>query len=140
MSMEIFFKAIITIVVIVVSLFFLMWIWRSQIDLKATFHKIIKKSIPGTDIIATRDPTKIYQAGKEVGEVTGKVDTTDGRTVFEELCETAQLKHDIPFEFQRKSYRIISIEGITGMKVVASTNGSEVKTSVLSNVVCEEVQ
>ena len=140
MSMEILFKIIITIAAIVILFFFLRWIWKSQIDIKATSYRIIKKFIPGTDTIATRDPNKIYQNGKAVGIVTGKIETQNDIVIFEELCETEELNQDIPFEYQRQKLQIIKIESITGLKVITSNEGSQTRKSVLSNVVCREIQ
>jgi len=137
--MEMSFKIIVTIVAVAILFFFLRWMWKSQIDLKATSYRIIKKFIPWTETIATREPNKIYQNGKAVGIVTGKIETQNDIVIFEELCETGELNQDIPFEYQRQKLQIISVKTTTGMKIVTSQKGSQIKKSVLSNVACKKV-
>ena len=143
MLMETLFKIGITIVVIALIYFqiiFLRGVWKSQIDIRATCSKLMRKLSPEEEIIVTRDPAKIYQNGKVVGEVTGSVEVKNDFTIFKELTETEGLVQNMPFEYQRYRLKIINVGTRTGMKVVTSNKGSQVKKSVISDVVCKEVK
>jgi hypothetical protein len=135
MSLEIPFKVAMTILGVVVFLFFLKGVWRGQIDIKETCLKIARKVIPWTDVIAKRSHNKIYQNGREVGTVSGNVQEKNNTIIFEELCETENLNRDIPFEYQRHKLKIIRIEIINRLKIDNST-----KKDVLTNIVCEKIK
>ncbi|MDA2929190.1 hypothetical protein MYX84_04440 [Acidobacteria bacterium AH-259-O06] len=137
-SMEIAFKIAATIVVAVLIYFevlFLVTVWRSHVDPKATIGRIVQRLAPDRDFIATRDPNLIYQNGEVVGEVTGRVTIDGNRVEFTELTNTAQLDRDKPFEYQRRKLRIVQIRSSSGMKL--GMQGP--RENVLGDVVCEVI-
>ncbi len=140
MSSELLFKVFLTIVVLFFSIGSLKWIWRSQIDVKETGRKLLETPQKSMDWVATREPDKIYQNGKVVGNVSGPVDDSDEYIKFQELSETSALNQNAFFEYQRYKLKIKQIESITGMKIDTSNDKSSVKRSVLSNVVCEKIK
>lgn len=89
--MELLLKLGITAVVgvfIYYQVLFLRFVWTSQIDPTETIARFFRQLSPQPDVIATRDPSGIYQDGKKVGEVTGHVETREDTVVFEQLSET----------------------------------------------------
>ena len=140
MSLEISFKVAMTILGVIVFIFFLKGVWKGQIDIKETWSRVARKVIPGTDVIAKRYPNKIYQDGKEVGTVSGNVQEKNDTIIFEELCETEELNRDIPFEYQRHKLKIIRINTIAGLRIAISNTNSKTKKAVLTNVVCEKIK
>jgi hypothetical protein len=140
LNSELLLKVFLTIIVLYFSIGSLRWIWRSQIDIKETVRKILETPQKSMDWIATREPDKIYQDGKVVGDVSGPVEDTDLYIKFQELSETSALNQNIPFEYQKYKLKIKQIESITGMKIDTSNDKSSVKRSVLSNVVCEKIK
>ncbi len=142
--METLFKVAITGVVVCLvyyQLLFLRSVWRSQIDPRATFSRLLDKLKTESDIIATRDPLKIYQAGESVGDVTGAV-TQDGATwTFKQISNTTRLQPDRPFEYQRTTLRVVQIGSRTGFASTTTVGGtSNTATDVLEDVTCEVAQ
>jgi hypothetical protein len=140
MSSELLFKVFLTIVVLFFSIGSLKWIWRSQIDVKETGRKLLETPQKSMDWVVTREPDKIYQNGKVVGDVSGPVEDADEYIKFQELSETSALNQNAFFEYQRYKLKIKQIESITGMKTYVSNEKSYVKRSLLSNVVCEKIK
>jgi hypothetical protein len=132
--METIFKIAITAVVLSViyyQLLFVRTVWKSQIDPRATIARWIKKLQPEDSVIATRDPTKIYQSGKAVGDVTGSVSTDGPKVVFKQLSNTGDLRADQPFEYQRSKLKIVSVASRVGMLVNMTESGSIHRKDVL---------
>ncbi len=135
--MQILCKVLVTGIVIVFVLLpgfmFIRWTWKSEIDPRQTVSKVFsflfnRKS----DLIATRDPSKIYQGGSEVGNVTVDVNNVDGPfIVFPEVCDTGKLDKDKPFEYRNYKLRIIHIE----QEFVIS--GSPLKKDVKRGMSCQ---
>jgi hypothetical protein len=137
---ELALKIGITIVVVVFmyyQLAFLKWTWFNQIDPKQTFSRFLKKATPSAEVIATRDPNKIYQNGNPVGNITGNVTIKDNNIIFEKLIETSALERNIPFEYKRDTYKIIKIEQEIGAEI---SNITGFNKNVLKNVVCEKMK
>ena len=62
---------------------------NNEIDIKESIIGwFIRKPSVG-DAIVIRDPKKIYQDGKEVGDVSGEVTITDNSTKFKEISNAA---------------------------------------------------
>jgi hypothetical protein len=142
--MEYVVKITISLVVIVLiyyQLCILKWTWSNQIDPKATLSKLLKKAKPDTEeLIAVRDPDKIYQDGAAVGDVTGDVVVRGDTTIFKELCNTRGLKIDMQFEYRRDKYRIESIGSTSVLGLIARSGGQgERKEHVKKEVVCRKV-
>jgi hypothetical protein len=138
--LEILFKACVTLVVVVViywQVVFLKWLWPSHIDVKATFSRFVREAAPKTDVIATREPNRIYQDGMPVGNVVGIVKEIGDNTVFEKISETSDLKRNLPFEFKRATYRIVKI-GRTSAVDISDLTGSH--EAVLAEVVCQRMK
>ena len=142
MLMETVFKIAITVVLLCAvyyQLLFIRTIWRSQIDPRATISRLIKKLQPESSVIATRDPGKIYQSGKPVGDVTGAVSIDGPKVIFKQLSDTTDLQADKPFDYQRSTLKIVSIASRTGMLVDMSDSGTRHARDVLGDVVCEKL-
>jgi hypothetical protein len=141
--MEIVFKIAVTAVVLCViyyELAFVRGVWRSQVDPMATVGRILDTLKPRTDMIATRDQSKIYQSGKPIGDVSGEV-TEDIETVkFTRLMNTSAMLVDQPFESRRLRLKIRSIGFRTGMYVNQTDSGTITGRDVLSDVVCVKQQ
>ena len=92
--MENILKVIVTAFVVCLVYYqavFVLTLWKSHIDPAATFEKLLGKFKPKSDIIATREPNKIYQRGQAVGEDLGSVETTGNRVKFAQLVNTTGL-------------------------------------------------
>ena len=141
--METLLKIGITIVVcllIYYQIVFLKWTWSTQIDPKATFSRLLKKATPDIEVIATRDPNKIYQDGNIVGEITGAIETKGDIIIFKQLSETSKLNRYAPIEHRRDKYQIVKITRSIGMKTVVSNTGSEQKSAVLEDIFCKKLK
>ena len=137
---EVIFKIGVTITVGVLiywQLAFLKWVWPTQIDVKATLCKFIDKAAHKTDVIATRDPNKIYQEGKSVGNVIGKVEVKDNIVSFTRIGETSNLSRGDPFEYGRDKYKIMRVENAVRLDFFQK---GDTHTDVLVNVECMKVQ
>jgi len=119
--MQVFYKGIIILVVLIFWFYpgylFLKMIWKSQIDPKATCSRIVTFLAPLSEMIATRNPKKIYQDGKEVGNITGKVVSANDRIIFEEVCDTGELNIGEPFEYERYKLKVTHIDEVIGIKM-----------------------
>ena len=99
-----------------------------------------KKVEKPVDWIATRDENAIYQNGEIVGNVTEKVDETEDKLIFHEICNTSELNQELIFEYRREKLRIIEIGSIIGQENIVTSSGSEIKYNIIRNVVCEKVK
>jgi hypothetical protein len=137
MIVEIVFKILVTLILIIV----IVWIWTHHIDVKETilglFEKVVQKMI---EWIATRDKNAIFQNGKIVGNVTAKVDETEDKLIFHEICNTSKLNQELPFEYRREKLMIVEIGSIIGQENIVTSSGSEIKYNIIRNVVCEKVK
>jgi hypothetical protein len=115
-------------------------VWRSQIDPQVTVSRVLAKLKPDADVIATRDPAKIYQGGVPVGDVTGEISRDGSKWTFKQISNTTRLQTDQPFEYQRNRLRIVGIGSRTGMLVNMTDSGTQQATDVLGDVVCDIVQ
>lgn len=143
--MEIVVKLIITISVVSVFLLAgfgsykaIRWTWTNQIDPATTFKQLRDSKPKIADVVVSRDPQKIYQNGQPVGNITGEVKISDSQIIFDEITDSSQLERSQPIEYKRYKIKIIKIESSTGLSIVASDTGSQTKSSVLRNVVCEK--
>jgi hypothetical protein len=118
----------------------IVWTWKNQIDPVTTFKQLKESEPQIASLIASRDPQKIYQKGKSVGNITGEVVFSDDQIIFAEITDSSELDRGQPIEYQRYKLRIIKIESAIGLYIGASTSGSETKSGVLKNVVCEKGQ
>ena len=129
---EIVFKIAVTALVVIISLWFILWLWGQQVDLRQTWRNIVKRCSPvDRDIIATRDQKKIYQGGKEVGSITGKVTMGEESIVFEEVCDSEGLNITQPFKYERYTVKVAHIDEIVGVQI-----GNPVKTGVKRGMKC----
>jgi hypothetical protein len=141
--MEFIIKIFLTVAVIVIIFFCvisLRWIWRSQIDVKETGRQLLNTPKRSMDWVATRDTTKIYQEGKIVGTICGEVKEFNNQIIFKEICNTEQLNKSEPIEYKRDKLKIVSTGGISGGKIVVTTERSTSKKSIISDVVCEKIK
>lgn len=139
-SLETIFKVAFTVGVTAVWIWSVRWVWTAQVDPRATVSKLVAKPFEAPDWVATRDPTKIYQDGRVVGDVIGDA-TSDGKEFrFEQLVNTGELKRDSPIEYQRYRLRIVGIQAIIGMKSSVSDQGSQVLSNVMEGVTCDILQ
>ncbi len=140
--MEILLKVAVTAVVICLIYYqvvFLRTLWRSQLDPGTTFSRVLGKFKPQSDIIAIREPNKIYQNGQVVGEVLGRVEAEGNRVKFQQLVNTTGLRADQPVEYQRTRLRIVSVKQRTGVLQNMTDEGTFVYRDVLGEVECELV-
>ena len=141
MKMEIVFKIFWTLVLIIVFVCSIIWIWTHQIDVKETILGFFKKEVERpVDWIATRDENAIYQNGEIVGNVTAKVDETEDKLIFHEICNTSKLNHKLLFEYRREELKIIEIGSIIGQENIVTSSGWGIKYNIIRNVVCEKVK
>jgi len=144
MKIEIIFKIIMTLVsifVIIVSVYSINWIWTHQIDVKETIYGLFKKETQKkVEWVATRDENAIYQNGEIVGNVTAKVDETEDKFIFHEICNTSKLNHKLLFEYRREKLKIIEIGSIIGQENIVTSSGSGIKYNIIRKVVCEKVK
>lgn len=119
---------------------FVIEVWRSQIDPRATASRLVDLLKPDQEVIATRDPTKIYQGGKPVGDVVGDVVTQpDSKVLFKMLGGTADLDQQQPFDYKRSRLRILNVGRTIGMYSAVTSSGTTAMTNVLQDVLCEPV-
>lgn len=139
--MEVLLKIGVTIAIVIFVYFqivFLATFWKSHIDPKESFARFLTKMSQQSDLIATRDPNSIYQDGKVVGNVTGKVTIGDDSVVFEAVTDTSELDLEAPFEYRREKLKIISFGTFTAevINMPESGVGVEIQHAVLENIVC----
>jgi len=141
MKIEIVFKIFMTLVLFIVFVYSINWIWTHQIDVKETIFGLFKKEAQKkVEWVATRDENAIYQNGEIVGNVTEKVDETEDKLIFHEICNTSKLNHELLFEYRREKIRIIEIGSIIGQENIVTSSESEIKYNIIKNVVCEKVK
>jgi len=129
---ELVFKIAATAVLVIIPLYCILWLWGQHVDLRQTWRNIVKRCSPvNRDIIATRDLKKIYQGGKEVGNITGKVTTEEESIVFEEVCDTGGLNISEPFEYGRYRVKVAHIDKLIGIQM-----GNPVKKDVKRGMKC----
>lgn len=153
--MQLFYKLVITIIILVVIflvvvrplILFLHHVWTSQIDPRETIRRVLNRLFPKpqAEIIATRDPNKIYQNGKEVGNVTGQVEIKNDLVIFHMLSETADLEEDHPLEYKKESFQIISTGSRSGIKITGTvSDGGKLTTTqehdVIEDVTCKKLK
>lgn len=138
--MELTFRIILTIVFSGVWLIGLRWVWTNQLDPRATVSRFSEKTLAPPGWVATREPNKLYQSGRAVGDVTGPVDHSDEQVVFVQIVNTTDLDRTKPFEYQRLTLRVLSVGSVFGTKSEVSDQGSRVLTAVLENVSCVVVK
>lgn len=138
--MEILFKVFLTLIVLFFCFGSIKWIWFNQIDIKETITGILNKPQKSMEWVATRDPTKIYQDGKIVGNISGGINESDSQIVFLELCDTEGLNANNLFEYKRDKLKIKSIGSSIGMMGASGPSGAIAKKAVLMNVVCDRIK
>ena len=143
--MEIITKLVISAVValaIYYEAIFLIAVWRSQIDARATISRMVNKLKPTTDLIATRDPDKLYSDGKAVATVSGKVIDEQEKVTFELLLDARDLILGQEIEFRRLKLKIIDLGGFAGTynRTLFTEAGPKAisGTDARSNVQCEK--
>jgi len=138
--LEILFKIGLTLAIAVIvywQIVFLKWLWPTQIDVKATLSQFVKQAAPKIDTIAIRDPNKIYQNGKEVGNIIGEVKNENDTIIFQKISETTNLDKKQPFDYKRDKYKIIKIKKSARLDI--SSSFGQLKDA-LTNVVCEKIK
>ena len=144
--MEVVVKLVISAIVVIFVYYeclFLIGVWRSQIDPKATISRLIETLKPKPDIIATREAAKIYQDGKVVGDISGRITEEDAMITFERILNASELKSEQPFEYRRSTLIIVSIGERDGSYSQTEIKESGVTTitgkDVLLNVKCKRL-
>ena len=127
--MELTFRIILTVVLTGVWLVGLRWVWTNQLDPRATVSRLSEKTLAPPDWVATRDPAKIYQDGRAVGEVTSSVEQKSDQVHFAQLANTTGFDTSKPFEYQRLTLRVARIGTSIGMKSEVSDKGSRFFTN-----------
>lgn len=138
--MELLIKIAITIMVVLVGAKSLHWTWTSHIDLKATFHKFVAQEPKIADVVVIRNPNKLYQNGIAIADITGTVKINDNIVFFTQIANVSGLDQSQPIEYERLKLKVIQVQSITGMKVVASGKGSSVLQNVMEGVTCEKLE
>ena len=113
------------------AVFALMTLWRSQIDIGATFSQWMTPAAPFVAI----NPNSIYQNGQEVGNVVGDVLIQENRVTFQRITDTGNLNRDEPFEYQRERLRIVEMGSTATVRI---TNQGLLQND-MKDVVCERV-
>ncbi len=130
------------VVKIILTLTFCWWLWTHQLNPREmVVHPFSKRFKEVTEVFAelfpTKNPDHIYQNGKPVGRISGEVkEEINGKIIFQEIYDTADLKQDLPFEWKRERFRILSME--SSKSFVLQSDG--IKQWVLDRVVCERVR
>lgn len=138
--LELSIKIIFSVIALLLCVFVIRWFWTHQIDPVETVKRWLGKAEKPVEWIATRDPNAIYQNGQIVGNVSGEVEETDGKMVFQEICDTSSLDRDSFFEYRRGRYEIISIGHIIGQEILMTDKGTEIKKAVLKNIQCKKIK
>lgn len=137
--MELAFKIVITIVVILVAAKTLFWTWTSHIDPKATFQKFLSKKPTIAETVVTRDSDKLYQDGIPAADIIGAVHKKDGTMLFDQIANST-FDRNKTIEYGHLKLKIIRIQSMIGMKSVVTNEGSRVLNNVLEGVLCEVLQ
>lgn len=140
MLSEFLFKLFLTILVLFFAIGSLKWIWKTQIDPKETVKRLVTEApSKSMDWVATRDPRRLYQDGQIVANVSGEVEESEDKIIFHELCDTEKLRRDQPIQYKRWNLKIVSVGGISGMKITVSSNKANSKKAVLKDVICDKI-
>ena len=152
--MQLLIKLVITAILVISFLVLFIWgvgilsfVWSSQIDTKETLWRMLKRLISPpkvAEVIAIRDPNRIYQNGKEVGNVTGPVDIKNDVVIFHKLSETSKLDEGRPFEYKEDHLKIISVGPRIGRQMTGTTSDSgklltTEQHDVIENVNCKKL-
>jgi len=93
-------------------------LFTKQVDFPTTFKNVFKSILQKyNDLVAVREPDRIYQNGIIVGDVTPSVGEYDDKILFSQLHNTSKLDTNEPFEYQRYKLKIISIKRRYGRRV-----------------------
>ena len=130
--MEFALKALLSLLVVALAGVILRWVWSNQIDVAATARKASEELVSPPKWVATRDDSKIYQAGREVGNVIGAVGVEGATVTFAMLSNTSLLQPTEPFEYKRYQLKVTHISGKWG---TWTTNGVP-HQAVLKGVKC----
>ena len=98
---------------------------------------ITEKVVAPPDWVTTREPNKIYQDGKAVGDVSGSVESKESTILFTQLSNAGAFNMQAPFEYQRSRLRVVRIDSAIGMKVEMTDQGSRTLNGVFEGVLCE---
>ena len=134
--MELAFKIVITVGVILVCTKILFWTWTSHIDLKATFRKFFSKEPTIAKTIVTRNPNKLYQNGFPTADIIGSVHKKDGTILFDEITNVS-FDRNKTIEYGRLKLKTTRIQSIIGMKSVVTNESSRVLNNVFEGVLCD---
>jgi hypothetical protein len=104
---ELLFKLGLTIAIVAPVAGALHWIWTHQLDPEATVARIFSVAEPVW--VATRDPTKLYQDGQPVADITGEVSEEGSRVVFKQLANAGSLNASEPVEWKRLKLRVVRV-------------------------------
>jgi len=140
--MEILIKIGVTLVIfglIFGEVKFVKWIWGSQIDPKATFSRIVARLSPETDLVATRDPTKIYVEGEIAGTVSGEIIEDNGQVKFATIEGATSVGIGSQFEYKRDKFKIVNIGSTTASESIATSTGVQKKYGILREVICQKI-
>jgi hypothetical protein len=118
---ELLFRLLLTLLITIPWILGLHWIWFHQLDPRETLMRWTRGVTEPPSWVATREPSKLYQGGKPVGDVLGPVEEKDGRFHFLRLANTSGLDRSREFQYPRLNLRIVSVAASYGMK-------SEVRT------------
>jgi hypothetical protein len=135
--MELAFRIFLTLFFTTTWLIALNWVWTKQLDPRATLARAFGSLIGPPEWVATRDPNQIYQDGRAVGEVTGRVQERGSQIWFAQLANTTGFDAGKPFEYRRLTLRIVRVATMTGMKVEMTQSGSRTLTGVFEDVLCD---
>jgi len=130
--MQLLVKVLVTIVFILYvtpAVLILYRVWTRPINLQQMLCNWFASK---SQVIPTRDPKKIYQNGKEAGNITGDVSKTDDFIVFAEVCDTGNLDIENPFEYKDYTLKVTHIDKVTGLKF-----GDPVKRDVKTVMKCK---
>lgn len=136
--MELLIKISITLVTLFVAIRVLCWTWKSHIDTIASIRRVLFSEPQISEVLVTRDSNKLYQNGKEVGDVTGNVEETKEKIIFKQIANCSDLNTSDVLEYQRFKLKITQIGTVIGMKSQVSPQGSKVLQNVMEDVVCEK--
>jgi hypothetical protein len=134
--LELIFKILITIGVILLAVQALFWTWTSHIDPKATIHKFLSQKPTIAETVVTRDSDKLYQDGIPTADIIGAVHKKDSTILFDQIANVT-FDRNKTIEYGRVKLKIIRIQSRVGMKSVVTNEGSCVLNNVLEGVLCE---
>jgi hypothetical protein len=142
-AIEVFIKLVLTAFYGVVVFYggsYLIKVWKGHVDAVSTINRFVEQWKPKTNLIAIRDPSKIYQNREALADVTGDVIKDGSRVIFKRLENAGHLKRAEPFEYQRERYKIIKHGDYWSKFTVIDDTGRHDRLEVLEDVVCELVK